>query len=70
MVDRFPIQLAKTTLIDHDKLSFIEVVHSKNLLKSRRPGEEIHFWGSLGPPNALSRKRGIVFCVLGSCKKI
>jgi hypothetical protein len=43
MVDRFPIQLAKTTPIDHDKLSFTEVVHGKNLLKSPGPGEEIHF---------------------------
>jgi hypothetical protein len=43
MVDRFPIQLAKTTPIGQDKLSFAEVVHGKNLLKSPRPGIEIHF---------------------------
>ena len=61
MINRFPIQFAKTTLINHDDLSSPKIIQSKNLPQRRQPNKEGDSGGGLSPPNALPRERGIVF---------
>jgi hypothetical protein len=61
MINRFPIQFAKTTLINHDDLSSPKIIQSKNFPQRRQPNKEGNSGGSLSPPNALPRERGIVF---------
>jgi hypothetical protein len=63
MIYRLPMPFTHTTPIDHDDMSFSQVVHSKNLPKSRRPNKESYFHRSFGSPNALPRKgMSIVTC--------
>ena len=61
MMNKFPIQFAKTTPINHDDLSSPKIIQSKNLPQRRQPNKEGNFGGGLSPPNALPKEKRIVF---------